>query len=386
MKICLTIAGSDIISGTGFQKKFNYQFIKDAFVEIMDSISDDLMIYLLIDSIRLYNFQQFKDPVKKRKESLYASFNLIPRERFFYINSTGDIYLNANKLENLTPGDLHSVISNNYSKVVTTLVYDIRGSSFMSSKLNNAEKQKFIMKKFQNSINNVIKNNNGVPIKETGDGGIIIFTANSREMNRNLFKESISSKNIHIRHSIATGADIVLKETNFSSIESIKCSIKMVESAETFIKDNYANYREWFFNIQEKKVIHEGIEYALLPPEFKSLFRIGVGVASGIVNRDINLSINAFGDIDLYGTNVNEAKVYSGVKDPSSSVVIIDHTTLFNLILNSDYFDITVDIFPEGSSHYEELFKDLIIGKNILNIENVKFKFLVSKIMKLKLY
>ncbi|MGE3063608.1 MAG: hypothetical protein AB7T10_08255 [bacterium] len=365
----------NLFIGAGFQKKFNYQFVKDKFTEIMESVTNDLIIYLLIDSVRLYNFQQFKDPVKKRKESLYASFNLIPKKRFFYCNSTGDIYPDSDNMENLSTNELNSIITNNYSKVVSTLVYDIRGSTFMSSKLNNAEKQKFIMKKFQNTINNVIKNGGGIPIKETGDGGITIFTANSREIYRNMFKESISSKNVHIRHSIASGAEILLKETNTSSIESIKCSIKMADAAEAFIKDNFINYREWFFDVHEKKVIHEGIEYALLPPEFKSLFRIGIGVASGIVNRDINLSINAFGDIDLYGTNVNEAKIFSGGKDPTSSVIIIDHTTLFNIILNADYFDITTDIFPEGSRHNEEIFKDLIVGKNTLNVENIKFKY-----------
>ncbi|MDD3803426.1 MAG: hypothetical protein PHW02_03440 [bacterium] len=365
----------NLFLGSGFQKKFNYQFIKDKFTEIMESISNDLMVYLLIDSVRLYNFQQFKDPVKKKKESLYASFNLIPKRRFFYCSSTGDIYPDADKIKNVSTNELNSIITNNYSRVVSTLVYDIRGSSFMSSKLNNAEKQKFIMKKFQNTINNVIKNNSGIPVKETGDGGITVFSANNREIYRNIFKESISSKNVHIRHSIASGAEILLKETNTSSMESIKCSLKMVEAAEGFIKDNFINYREWFFDVHEKKVIHEGIEYALLPPEFKSLFRIGIGVASGLVNRDINLSINAFGDIDLYGTNVNEAKMFSGGKDPTSSVVIVDHTTLFNLILNADYFDITTDVFSESSRHNEEIFKDLIVGKNTLNIENIKFKY-----------
>jgi|GEM_PF-2125785 hypothetical protein len=365
----------NLFMGSGFQKKFNYQFIKDKFTEIMDSISNDLMIYLLLDSVRLYNFSQYKDPVKKKKESLYASFNLIPKRRFFYCNSTGDIYPHADTLDNLSSAELNSVISNNYSKVVSTLVYDIRGSSFMSAKLNNAEKQKFIMKKFQNSISNVIKNNSGIPIKETGDGGITLFAANNKEMYRNLFKESISSKNIHIRHSIASGSDIILKETNTASMESLKCSLKMAEAAESFIKDNYMNYREWFFDIHEKKVIHEGIEYALLPPEFKSLFRIGIGVASGIVNRDINLSINAFGDLDLYGSNVNEAKMFSGGNDFTSSVIVVDHTTLFNLILNADYFDITTDIFAKGSQYDGEIFKDLIVGSNTLNIENIKFKF-----------
>lgn len=365
----------NLFLGTGFQKKFNYQFIKDKFTEIMESITNDLMIYLLIDSIRLYNFQQFKDPVKKKKESLYASFNLIPKKRFLYCNSSGDIYPDSYKLENIQANELNSVITNNYSKIVSTLVYDIRGSSFMSAKLNNAEKQKFIMKKFQNSINNVIKSAGGIPVKETGDGGIVIFTANSREIYRNLFKESISSKNVHIRHSIASGAEILLKETGNAALESVRCSSKMAAAAEAFIKDNFINYREWFFDVHEKKVIHEGIEYALLPPEFKSLFRIGIGISGGIVNRDINLSINAFGDIDLYGTNVNEAKMFSGGKDPTSSVIVIDHTTLFNMILNADYFDITTDIFPDGSRHNEEIFRDLISGRNDLNIENAKFRY-----------
>jgi len=242
----------------------------------------------------------------------------------------------------------------------------------MSSKLNNAEKQKYIMKNSNNLINNTIKNNFGLPLKETGDGGIAIFCSNSKEIYRTLFKESVSSKNVLIRHSIATGSDLIIKESATSSIESLKCSQKLVESAEQFIKDNYINYREWFFDVQEKKLIHEGIEYALLPPEFKSLFRVGVGIASGIVNRDVNISINAFGDIDIYGITINEAKIFSGGKDPSSSIILVDHPTLFSAIINSNYIEIQNGKDLKINEDYLE--KILNFEKSFI-VENFKIRF-----------
>lgn len=361
---------SELFIESKFQKKFNFELLQKKFLEIIENLIDKLIVSILFDSFTIYNIKLLDDETKKDLLNFNLFLNLLPFKKVIYISSGEK--KQSKKFLNIDVEQLKNIIKKNYSKIVSVLVYDIRGSTYMSSKLNNAEKQKYIMKKFQHLINNTIKNNFGLPLKETGDGGIAIFCSNSKEIYRTLFKESVSSKNVLIRHSIATGSDLIIKESATSSIESLKCSQKLVESAEQFIKDNYINYREWFFDVQEKKLIHEGIEYALLPPEFKSLFRVGVGIASGIVNRDVNISINAFGDIDIYGITINEAKIFSGGKDPSSSIILVDHPTLFSAIINSNYIEIQNGKDLKINEDYLE--KILNFEKSFI-VENFKIRF-----------
>lgn len=352
-------------------KQFNYDFVRDKYNELMSAIENDVLIDILINSIRIYNIEAETDRIKKQREAFFVMNFLLPNKKVFLISK------DRNPVPSGIMGgsdDIAKILKGNFSKTVSSLVYDIRGSSFMSSKLNNADKQKFIMKKFQSSMNNAVRNGFGIPVKETGDGGIVLFCNNAKELYRNMYKESVSTKNISIRHSIATGADISIKETPEAPKQGIMCAINMVKAAEKFIEDNYMNYREWFFDVQEKKVIHEGIEYALLPPSFKTLFRIGVGISSGLAKRDIEMNINAFGDIDVYGSSINEAKVFSGGKDPSSSVIIIDHISLFSLILNAEYFEHENKPDPENIITGISSENSFSSG-DLSGIENLKVKF-----------
>lgn len=366
----------NLFSGARFQKKFNIDFVESAYREIMDNLVYDLVVHLLVSSVKVVNEEYAKEDLRRRKEAIYISTNLVPKGNFYIFNNVGEVNPQTKSIEDMDETEISKIIQNNFTRVVSSLVYDVRGSTFMSSRLNNSDKQKFIMKKFQNTVIPVIKNNNGIPLKETGDGGICVFCNNSKDLYRNIYKESVSSKNVHIRHSIATGTDIILKEYNQAGQQAVSCSRKLLENAEKFIKDNYINYREWFFDVQERKVMHEGIEYALLPPEFKSLFRMGIGISSGIAGKDMTMGINAFGDIDVYGINVNEAKLLSNGKDPNASVVIIDHVTLFNMLLNSDYFE-----FDESFYGLDSLFKSSKIFSSVIRaedafiIENAKIRY-----------
>lgn len=361
----------NIFKNKMLSKQFNYDFVRDKFNEIMSAIENDILVDILINSVRIYNVEAESDRIKRQREAFFVTNYLLSNKKVFLVSRDKSPMPSGG----ISGSDeTANILRNNFSKTVSTLVYDIRGSSFMSSKLNNADKQKFIMKKFQSSINNVIKGGYGIPVKETGDGGIVLFSHNAKELYRNIFRESVSTKNINIRHSIATGADISIKETPEAPKQGILCAINMTKAAEKFIEDNYMNYREWFFDVQEKKVLHEGIEYALLPPSFKTLFRIGVGISSGLAKRDIEMNVNAFGDIDVYGSSINEAKVFSGGKDPSSSVIIIDHISLFSLILNADYFE------HQNKPEPEEIISGIarnssFVPGELSSIENLRVKF-----------
>ncbi|MEO0303870.1 MAG: hypothetical protein ABIM64_01260, partial [candidate division WOR-3 bacterium] len=223
---------SDLFIESKFQKKFNFELLKTKFLQIVENLIDKFIVSILFDSFTIFNIEFTNQENKQELLNFNLSVNLLPFNRVIFISNTEKSF--PQRFLDTDVEQLKNIIKKNYSKLVSVLVYDIRGSSYMSSKLNNAEKQKFIMKKFQHVINNTIKNNFGLPLKETGDGGIAIFCSNSKEIYRTLFKESVSSKNVLIRHSIATGSDLIIKESSTSSIESLKCSLKLVENAEQF--------------------------------------------------------------------------------------------------------------------------------------------------------
>lgn len=358
----------NIITSKTFSTKFNYDFIRDNYTDIMSSIENDLIVFLLLENIRVFNVEYSKSRVKEKKEYFFINNYLIPHKKLFYFDGKTSCSREHISVKDSNLIEIGHIIKKHYLKVVSSLVYDIRGSSFMSQKLNNAEQQVYIMRKYQGILNNILKTHDGFPIKETGDGGISLFFSKSKELYRNLFKETMSSRNVHIRHSIATGTNVAIKESESASSKALDCSIKLIENTEKFIKDNYINYRDWFFDVHEKKVIHEGIEYALLPPEFKSLFRIGIGISSGIINKDISLNVNAFGDIDVYGSSINEAKTFSEGKDPSQSVIIIDHITLFNLILNKEFF---IDDINIERDDYFANFLNMMKSESTLTLKHI---------------
>ena len=356
----------NILKSKTFSTEFNYDFVKDNFFSIMKSIENDLMTNLLINSVKIYNKEFCRSKIKQKKEIFYITDFLIPHDSYVIFSEESSAVRHFS-INNDKFNEIGNVIRKHYSKVVSTLVYDIRGSSLMSSKLNNAQKQTYIMRKFQSGINSTIKKHRGFALKETGDGGIALFFNRTKDIYRNLYKETVSSRNLHIRHSIATGTDINIRESQESSSVAIDCSIEMIKNAEKFIKENYMNYREWFFDVTEKELKHEGVEYALLPPEFKSLFRIGVGIASGTVNKDIDLNINAYGDIDIYGTDINQAQFFSEGRNPQESLLIIDHATLFNLMLNKDFVLDDIDIKPD------ELLVDFILSSKHVVHNQLKY-------------
>ena len=113
----------------------------------------------------------------------------------------------------------------------------------------------------------------------------------------------------------------------------------MVQKAEEFIRANFMHYREWFAEVAERTLELDGVTYALLPPEFKSLFRIGVGIASGSPGRDVVFCANSYGDPDLVGPIIADAHLYSTEHKPGGSVIVCDFPSLMNLILNIENFE-----------------------------------------------
>jgi class 3 adenylate cyclase len=241
-----------------------------------------------------------------------------------------------------------------HRRCVTVLVYDIRGSSYMGVKLHNALKEQRIKYKFAKEMSTVAKKYNGFLLKDTGDGGIIWFSENSGTLYDHLYAESTTGKGMNLRYSIFSGADFELIPALDAAKRATLCARDMILKAEEFIQANFMHYREWFAEVTERTLEVDGITYALLPPEFKSLFRIGIGIASGVPDRDVVFAANSFGDPDLIGPVLADAHLYSRGSQPGRSVIICDLTTLINLILNIENYDYGIEE-PDFSRYLQVL-------------------------------
>ncbi len=243
---------------------------------------------------------------------------------------------------------------NRYRKCVTILVYDIRGSSYMGIKLNDATKEQRIKHKFAREMAQVVKKYDGFLLKDTGDGGLVWFSENSGSLYNYLYTESVTGKGTKLRYSICSGGDCDIIPASDAARRAILCARDMVLRAEEFIKANFVHYREWFADVAERTLELDGITYALLPPEFKSLFRIGIGIASGVPDRDVIFAPNSYGDPDLVGPVLSDANLYSRERQPGRSVIICDMPTLVNLVVNADNID-----YPIEEKDFEKYCKTL---------------------------
>ncbi|MEO0096048.1 MAG: hypothetical protein ABIL46_01275 [candidate division WOR-3 bacterium] len=203
-----------------------------------------------------------------------------------------------------------------YRNLIAVLTYDIRGSTFMGTKLQNAEKENEIRNLFQETMLMVIEKFGGLPIKDTGDGGIILFAKNNFEIKNRKTK---------------------IPEPG-SVINAVRCGLEMIKESISFVQDNIEHYKDWFKEAEDRKIDFEGVTYATLPPAYQSIFQIGVGIASGTYPKEVFLDRNAFGELDLTGMLVRESNFYSKIKSREKSTVICDDATVFNLLLNVDKF------------------------------------------------
>ncbi|HEC78539.1 MAG TPA: hypothetical protein ENI34_05270 [candidate division WOR-3 bacterium] len=308
----------------------------DAIKEAYHSFMKQVIIPYQIGQCLFDLVQCFPPPAEQPKRLIYDLANLK------ILSLEGKNILTVVDKKQNYPGEIRKFVET-FRKCITILVYDIRGSSYMGVKLQNAAKEQRIKYKFAKEMADIVKKYGGFLLKDTGDGGLIWFAENSASLYAHLYTESITGRGIKLRSSIFSGAEFELIPAADSAKRAILCARDMVQRAEEFIRANFMHYREWFADVAERTLELDGITYALLPPEFKSLFRIGVGIASGVPIKDVVFSANSYGDPDLVGPIISDANLYSMERQPGRSVVICDSASLINLILNVEDFDYCFD-------------------------------------------
>ncbi len=337
-----------------FEKELSY-FFEDKFIP-------NLILCLLLKSIVIIPEEITDENVKDL--SCWIAFKKLP---------DGDYYI-FKDFENLkisvpfkTPEDFY----NKFKEMVSCLVYDIRGSTFMSLKLKDSIKEFNIKNEFNKEMVSIIKRYGGFPLKDLGDGGIILFSANSREIFEEIFEEAFLPKGRALRIPKLFEKEVEIVPSSNSSINAILCARDMYKKSLEFIRENYPKYRDFFPDVVEN-----------FPP-LKSLFRVGIGIASGKPGKHIYLNYNSFGDIDASGCIINIANLLAQGKNPLNSLIYIDSATFFSFLLNSSEWDIeceTEGIFERIKFYFDKIdefwvfdfplkeIKIKIIGTDLLDI------------------
>lgn len=231
-----------------------------------------------------------------------------------------------------------------YKETVSVMVYDIRGSSIMGEKLQDAKKEDEIRNKFQEWLSEAVRKTNGFLLKDTGDGGIVFFSANSGELYSDYQAFINGSRE---RFSIE---DLSLIPSRDAGLRAILCARKMIETSQAFVRKTLKQYKDWFKDFKEEDVEFGGISYQKLPPEYRRIFQIGVGIASGKQDIDVFLGMNVIGVPDLSGGLVRSANIYSKARHPERSVILIDFSTMCNFLFAVTEFD-SSKIQKEIKSH-----------------------------------
>ena len=322
--------------------------------DVFETILEPLYIRSIVDRIiRIWppevDFGNPKSRIIGDKRIHLVGLDLLPRGYFYRFSKRNKVEPTINKERLKLREEISKILRKQFSSLVSTLVYDIRGSTFMGHRLQDAEKEKAILSSFQSTIFDAARKGSSFILKDTGDGGVLWFGSNSRKLYRNIYKHKLTESGAFLRYSTALEDEFELLPHPKSAEMAIKTALNLVEVAEEFVRENYIKYREWFGEVTEKEIFHNGMTYALLPPQFKSLFRLGIGIASGQPGRDIIFTSNAFGDPDLRGILVDESALFSSGRSPERSVILIDHCTLINLLLNSEEYLLTEPLSESDS-------------------------------------
>ncbi|MEN3045150.1 MAG: hypothetical protein ABDH37_08065 [Candidatus Hydrothermales bacterium] len=316
----------------------NVQFIKETLSKLFE-------LKLLERKIFVKPYEDLYEDEKRNSQFIY--FSLVPKGGYIKLNNLKRIKVKIDE-----PQKLKDFINKN-KQVISVLVYDIRGSTFMSIALFNAQKELSIKKKFQEVIKNSISSYGGFPVKETGDGGISFFAENSNKLYKEIFEETILSGH-KMRFQKAISDQLLIKPEEKATERAILCAIELLEKSEEFIRKHYPEYRGFFPDVLGKDI------------PLKSLFRLGIGIFSGKLEKDIYLSFNSFGDFDIQGPIPNLAYILSEVKLPDSSTILLDIGSLTNLIINSNIIEIEEEV-------KEKNLKDLLLNCKTFKIKNKNF-------------
>ncbi len=320
----------------GFEMDFE-AFEKELSYFFEDKLIPNLISNLLLKSIIIIPEELKNENIKDL--SIWIAFKKLPEGDYY-------IFKDFENLKVSLPFKTSEDFYEKFKETVSCLVYDIRGSTFMSLKLKDSVKEFNIKNEFNKEMVSIVKRYGGFPLKDLGDGGIVLFSANSREIFEEVFEEAFLPKGRALRIPKLFEKEVEIIPSSNSSINAILCARDMYRKSLEFIRENYPKYRDFFPDVVEN-----------FPP-LKSLFRVGIGIASGKPGKHIYLNYNSFGDIDASGCILNIANLLAKGKNPLNSLIYIDSNTFFSLLLNSSEWDVECesdDIFERIKFYLDKI-------------------------------
>jgi class 3 adenylate cyclase len=315
----LSSAPDSFLSRSLLGRKTDFDSVIDWFVQTYDEVFVPTVVELIFeDMVKIFPESENDSLEEARWVGILARKNDPPAVYFI-----PEIERTLSREESIVKDCL---------KTVSVMVYDIRGSSIMGEKLLNAEMEDKIRNEFQVELLKAVDDTGGFFVKDTGDGGIVLFSEESSDF---VFRQLSTSPG---NKQGSEDKEIKLKASTDAASRAIRCARKMIEYSEKFVRKNLKRYQEWFKDFDEKGIDFGGITYERLPPEYRKIFQIGIGIASGNPGEDIFLGRNVLGRLDLTGSLIRRANMYSTVHHPDRSVILIGASTMFSFLLQLGSF------------------------------------------------
>lgn len=319
--------GTDFVFLENFVKKgfLSAQLDIDTFEKELSYFIDEIFIPHVTGSYlinQVYIIPDEMDQGKEKDLSYWITFKKLPKGEYYIAGDMENL-----RIEFPLKIDKEDFISR-FKEIVCVLVYDIRGSTFMSLRLKDPVKELSIKNQFSKEILRVVKKYGGFPLKDLGDGGIILFSGNSKEIFEEVFEEAFLPKGRTLRIPKLFEKEVKVLPAEDTATRAILCARDMYQRSFEFIRDKYSKYRDWFPDVVENY------------PPLKALFRLGIGIAGGRPGKHIHIDYNSFGDIDASGSIINVANLLAQGKNPLTSLIYIDSTTFFSFLINSSEWDI----------------------------------------------
>jgi hypothetical protein len=340
---------TELESSKGLSKAYAVEQVVTGYVQFMQNVVEPFVVARALENMVRGSLppSQEMPPHEKRQaldEEEYIALACEAEGGLFTFGGPADKVCQAPSAEALRHrSELSGLCQRRCGRVVSVLGYSCRGVDYLTTRLGDAVKARQIRNRFTTALAGVARRAGAFLLKETDEGGVFWFGENSRELYERWYKESSGGEGIKLRHSLAVGKETGMAAHAESGRIAVACATEMLLFSEKFIKEHFPLFREWFKETPEWKGLPQGVPYNALPVELKRLFRVGIGLVSGLPGKDLAFGTNALGDADLLGSALSDAVLLSRLQGMDAeqgvrSSILSDENTVLNLLLGLERF------------------------------------------------
>jgi class 3 adenylate cyclase len=340
---------SELESSKGLTKAYAVEQVVTGYVQFMQNVIESFVVGKAFEGMVKAVLPPTPDqPPHLRRQALdeeaYLALTCEIEGGLFTFGGSADKVFQPPSGEALRRrSELSGLCQRRCGRVITVLAYTCRGVDYLTTKLGDAAKARQIRNRFAASVAGAGRRAGAFLVKETDEGGIFWFGENSRDLYDRWYKETGGGEGARLRHSLALGKEMELAGHVESARNAIVCALEVVLHTEAFIKEHFALFKEWFKDTAEWKGLPQGVPYNALPVELKRLFRVGIGIASGVPGKELAFGPNGMGDADLLGVALSDAVLLSRLQGVDAdqalrSSILAEENTVLNFTLGLERF------------------------------------------------